>query len=164
MNRIRNILRHFEEITAGTLLVLLCFIVASQVFSRYVLGNPFIWAEELSRTLFIWTSFLGAVVALKQKRHFAIELLANQMASMKNKWKVSAVWIEWSVVLIVFLLLLALTWSGVSYSVAIKETRTEILEISRAWNYMALPASTLMMMIRLLPELMRIPVKTTAAQ
>jgi TRAP-type C4-dicarboxylate transport system permease small subunit len=164
MSRIRSIFRLFEELTAGTLLVLLCLIVATQVFSRYVLGNPFIWAEELARTLFIWTSFLGAVVALKQKRHFAIELLANRMASMNYKWKISAAWIEWSVVVIVFLLLLTLTWSGVSYAIAIMETRTEILEISRAWNYMALPASTLLMMIRITPDLMRIPGRTSASQ
>jgi TRAP-type C4-dicarboxylate transport system permease small subunit len=57
---------------ALTLIVLLVF---SNVVGRYVLHTGFAGAEELSRLLFVWLVFLGAILALRQHAHLGMELV-----------------------------------------------------------------------------------------
>ena len=49
-------------------------LVIMQVTFRFVLQNPLPWPEELSRILFIYLVFIGAVEASKDRTHIAIDL------------------------------------------------------------------------------------------
>lgn len=72
---LRTILRAvgFVETTIAVLvLTVIVLIILAQVFSRYVLGAPLIWVEELATYLLIWLAFLTASVALKLRRHITI--------------------------------------------------------------------------------------------
>jgi len=62
----------FEEITAGTLLVLMSLATAANIVARYFFNHPLEWAEEFSRYTFIWVVFLGAAVCTKEGRHIII--------------------------------------------------------------------------------------------
>lgn len=63
----------FVETAAAVLvLTVIVLIILAQVFSRYVLGTPLIWVEELATYLLIWLAFLTASIALKLKRHITI--------------------------------------------------------------------------------------------
>jgi TRAP-type C4-dicarboxylate transport system permease small subunit len=64
---------------AVAILVAIVSIVLSQVFSRYVLGYPLIWAEELATYLLIWLGFTAASVAYKLRRHIAIQTVGGLM-------------------------------------------------------------------------------------
>jgi TRAP-type transport system small permease protein len=150
-------LRHLEEIVSGSLLVLLCVTVALQVFSRFVLRDPYIWAEELARLFFIWTAFIGAAVALKHHRHFAIELLAARLSLRGGRLARSALWCRRFAVFLVIVLLGILVWYGFAHTWSVRGTRTDILEISVAWTYLPLPLSCLAMLIRSLPMLVSPP-------
>lgn len=66
-----------ETASAVLILALIVLIVLAQVFSRYVLGAPLIWAEELATYLLIWLAFITASVALKLKRHITIRTYDN---------------------------------------------------------------------------------------
>jgi TRAP-type C4-dicarboxylate transport system permease small subunit len=44
-------------------------LVAVQIIDRYLFRDPVVWTEELARYLFIWTTVLGASLAL---RHFQL--------------------------------------------------------------------------------------------
>jgi TRAP-type transport system small permease protein len=44
-------------------------LVFGNVFMRYALNSGFTISEELSRWLFVWMTFLGAVVALRDNGH-----------------------------------------------------------------------------------------------
>jgi TRAP-type C4-dicarboxylate transport system permease small subunit len=44
-----------------------------QVFTRYALGKPSSWTEELATYLMIWVGLLGASVALKRGAHLGID-------------------------------------------------------------------------------------------
>ena len=49
--------------------------VTMQVLSRYTgLIPSFIWTEELSRFLFIWMVMLGAMVGVREKSHFDVDV------------------------------------------------------------------------------------------
>jgi TRAP-type C4-dicarboxylate transport system permease small subunit len=49
-------------------------LVVAQVFCRYVLNAALVWAEEGARYLLIFTTFVGAPVAMRRGAHIAVTL------------------------------------------------------------------------------------------
>lgn len=48
------------KLIVATLLAVMTALILLQVFFRYVLNSPLVWAEELARLNMIWMAFLGA--------------------------------------------------------------------------------------------------------
>jgi len=67
----------FEESILVVLLVLMACIMIVQVFCRYVLHNSLGWSEELTRFLFIWSTFLSISYCIRQKLSIAITLISD---------------------------------------------------------------------------------------
>ncbi|MBT8206170.1 MAG: TRAP transporter small permease [Eudoraea sp.] len=55
-----------------------------QVFSRYVLGTPSSFTDELARFLMIWVGVLGAAYVAGRNGHVSIDVLARR-GSEKNQ-------------------------------------------------------------------------------
>ena len=50
--------------------------VSMQIFSRYVGIIPrYIWTEEIARFCFIWIILIGAMIAVRDRTHFTVDLL-----------------------------------------------------------------------------------------
>ena len=77
--RVFDRLFSLEEWIGVLLLSLMTLVVVLQVFSRYVLNNPLVWTEELSRFLFIWLIMLQAGHSLRTKGHIRIEMFVELM-------------------------------------------------------------------------------------
>lgn len=60
----------------GTVVV----IMSVQVFQRYFLNDPLIWAEEVCRYLLIWITFLSAGVAYQRGDIAAVKMLTSIMS------------------------------------------------------------------------------------
>jgi len=60
-------------------LALIVILVFSNVVGRYGFGSGFAGAEEVSRLLFVWLVFLGAVLALRRRAHLGVELLQARL-------------------------------------------------------------------------------------
>jgi TRAP-type C4-dicarboxylate transport system permease small subunit len=60
-------------------LSLIVILVFSNVVARYGFGAGFAGAEEISRLLFVWLVFLGAILALRRKAHLGVELLQARL-------------------------------------------------------------------------------------
>jgi TRAP-type C4-dicarboxylate transport system permease small subunit len=56
-------------------LALIVLLIFSNVVGRYALRSSFAGAEELSRLLFVWLVFLGAILALRRRAHLGVELV-----------------------------------------------------------------------------------------
>jgi TRAP-type C4-dicarboxylate transport system permease small subunit len=61
------------------LFALLVAVVFANIFSRSVLSNSLPWAEELSRFLFVWITFIGAVLVNKSFGHMRLDLLKQRL-------------------------------------------------------------------------------------
>ncbi len=49
--------------------------VSLQIFSRYTALIPsYIWTEEMARFMFIWMIMLGAMIGVREGRHFDIDI------------------------------------------------------------------------------------------
>ena len=76
MRAVRSFVAYFEEIAAGSFLVLMSLATFGNVILRYAFNSPIQWAQEFSRYAFIWVVFLGAAACSKRKAHIAIDALA----------------------------------------------------------------------------------------
>jgi TRAP-type C4-dicarboxylate transport system permease small subunit len=79
-------IQYFEEIVAGSFMVLMSLTTFANVLARYFFNSPIQWAEELARYAFIWVVFMGAVVCTKRKRHIAIDILLQAIPLRASAW------------------------------------------------------------------------------
>ncbi len=64
---------------------LMTVLIFGQVVFRYVIQHSLSFSEELARYLFIWITFLGASVAIRDKAHIKVSLFVNLIKSEKVK-------------------------------------------------------------------------------
>lgn len=128
---------------------LLVVLVMVNVVARYVFGLGVLWAEEVSRLLFVWVVFLGAYIALCRRAHMAIVMVVDALPHMPRRL-VRA--LGWGLVM-VFLLVLAFSGYRLVASTLGFGRTTPILGISAAWAYMSVPVSAALMTLRALQEI-----------
>ena len=70
------------------LMITMTILTFYQVVTRYVFNNPPSWSEELVRFLFVWASFIGAGIGIKEHVHIGIDVFVNLLP---EKYRRSAV-------------------------------------------------------------------------
>ena len=50
-----------------------------QVFTRFILGDPSSWTEEMARYLMIWVGLIGAAYAAGRRMHLSVDLLPGAL-------------------------------------------------------------------------------------
>lgn len=78
---IRWLDKNFEEFLLTILLFLMTLIMGIQVFSRYILGHSLTWSEELTRYLFIWSSFLSISYCTRKCISIKIEQFLHKFST-----------------------------------------------------------------------------------
>jgi TRAP-type C4-dicarboxylate transport system permease small subunit len=83
-----HIRRHVDTFL-GTLVTIfmgvLVLNVLWQVISRFIVGHPSSFTDELAGFLLIWVGLLGAAYATGQKQHLAIDLISQKLTVEKRK-------------------------------------------------------------------------------
>lgn len=80
----RKIIDNILGWLAAGLMGVLVITVLWQVVSRFVLGDPSAFTDELAGFLLIWVGLLGAAYVTGMKQHLAIDLISAKL-SVKNK-------------------------------------------------------------------------------
>ncbi len=142
----RKLYDHFEEITGGTLLIVLCLVATLQVVGRYVFSSPLAWTEELATIVFAWLVFIGCALALKKREHFVIEVFVDLLPDASQRL------VRRLALALVLLVAGGLVFFGIRLCIFNAHVRTPVLEISRAWIYAAVPVGGLLMLLRCLPQ------------
>lgn len=85
----------------------LAFVVFYQVFTRYVLGDPAGWTEEIARYLLVAVVFIGASIAVRKNNHIQVDAfyrwmpkrMARVLATLVDVIRVLffgyAAWLNW---------------------------------------------------------------------
>jgi|GEM_PF-8383 len=73
------------EPVAAALVVAEVVILASGVFSRWVLRSSLVWTDELATILFLWLAMIGAVIALRRGEHMRLTALVR-IAGRAKPW------------------------------------------------------------------------------
>jgi TRAP-type C4-dicarboxylate transport system permease small subunit len=79
------VVEHLVEKLMALALTLIVLLVFSNVIGRYALGTSFAGAEELSRLLFVWLVFLGAILTLRRRAHLGVELVQARLPRWARK-------------------------------------------------------------------------------
>src|SRR4030042_4872585 len=66
------------------LLVAMTVVPFAQVFFRFVIVHSLPWSEEFSRYALVWTSFLGASIALKRGLHIGVGVFVSKLPKEKK--------------------------------------------------------------------------------
>lgn len=136
------LIKHFEEIAGGLLLVGMALITLFNVLSRYLMGNPLSWAEEVATYLFVWMVMFGAAMALKTREHFVIEFFVDRFSGsrrgMTRVCVAALVVLACGIIFVNGLIYLSWGWNAV----------TPATEMSRAIPYSAVAIGGGLMLIR----------------
>ena len=76
------LIRHYCRVLAGLMVLCLAAMVVmvfGNVVLRYGFNSGLTLSEELSRWLFVWMTFLGAVVALADRAHLGTDTLIARL-------------------------------------------------------------------------------------
>jgi TRAP-type C4-dicarboxylate transport system permease small subunit len=148
MHGMKKIYDRIEENILFIALVFSVFLIFFQVIMRYIFGNSLSWSEELARYLFIWYTWIGTSLAIRERRHIRIEILTDFL-SERAKLRLE----------IVVLLL----WAGFAAFLAVKGVEvgklllrsgqsSPALEIPMAFAYAAVPVGCTLMVVRLVGQ------------
>jgi TRAP-type transport system small permease protein len=66
-------------------LAIMVALVFGNVFLRYAFNSGITVSEELSRWLFVWVTFLGALVALREHAHLGVDTLVKRLPAIGKK-------------------------------------------------------------------------------
>jgi TRAP-type C4-dicarboxylate transport system permease small subunit len=85
MDRIINGYCRLLEWTIALALALMVMLVFGNVVLRYGFNSGITLSEEVSRWLFVWLTFLGAIVALKEHGHLGSDMLVSRLPVFGKK-------------------------------------------------------------------------------
>ena len=83
-----RILRHYTrvlDVLGGICLAVMVLLVFGNVVLRYTFNSGITVSEELSRWLFVWLTFTGAVVALRDHGHLGTDVLVSRLRAGGKK-------------------------------------------------------------------------------
>jgi TRAP-type C4-dicarboxylate transport system permease small subunit len=66
-------------------LAIMVVLVFGNVVLRYAFNSGITVSEEVSRWLFVWLTFLGAIVALRQRDHLGSDMLVSRLGPAGKK-------------------------------------------------------------------------------
>lgn len=104
-------------------------LVFGNVFMRYAFNSGFTVSEELSRWLFVWVTFLGAVVALRDNAHLGTDFVVGKLGP-RGKRAFMAI----SLLLMLYCLWLLFRGAYEQFQVN-KESASPVMEASMGWLY-----------------------------
>ena len=84
----KQLVRFIDSALSFTLAVAMTGILVAvvwQVISRYLLGDPASYTEEIARFLLIWIGILGAALAYRKRAHLGFSLLVDKLVGHNKK-------------------------------------------------------------------------------
>lgn len=120
---------------------------ALQIVSRFILHAPIPWSEELLTYSFVWTSFLGASLAINSLSHFNVDCLVIRLPAWLSHPLLYFVWI------VMALFTLFLIYKGTIITQLNIVQTMDVLPLSMMWAYLALPVSAVFMFVHVIERL-----------
>ena len=85
MNRLIDRYCSALEALTAVFLAVMVVLVFGNVVLRYAFDSGISMSEELSRWLFVWLTFLGAIVALHKRGHLGTDVLVSRLPVLGKK-------------------------------------------------------------------------------
>ena len=119
----------FISYLLALIMAVMVLLVFGNVFMRYALNSGFTLSEELSRWLFVWMTFLGAVVALRDNGHLGTDMLVGKLGPKGKKICMGV-----SLALMLYCCWLIFKGSYTQMMLNLDST-SAVMEVSQGWLY-----------------------------
>ena len=129
MQRITDLFFRVAEFTLVTMLSLMVIMVFGNVVLRYGFNSGILVSEEMSRYCFIWLTYIGAMIAMREKSHLGVDTLIKHLGRSGKK---ACLFISESLMLWCNLLLILGTWKMHELQVT---NVSPVVGISMIWIY-----------------------------
>ena len=146
-DRMAGALMRRLETAIGLILAVMVVLVFGNVVLRYGFNSGITVSEEVSRYLFIWLTFIGAVIALHEHAHLGVDSL---LRVLPRNGKVICVVVSDVLMLATTVLLFHGSWKQTLINL---ETRSPVAEVPLALIYVAGLVASVMMAVLLLRHL-----------
>ena len=142
--KIEHLFVAFNRWVLILLLGAMSLIVFANVVMRYVTDASIPWAEEVSRHMMIWLTFLGSGLVLRSGGHIAIDNLQNALPT-------NAARLVRTIVLVMMLaFLVLLTYFGYDYASRTMVQTTAATQVPFGYIYLAIPIGAFLTLVHLL--------------
>ena len=138
MKKLKQTLDKFLEILLMISVAILVIDVLWQVFTRFVIGKPSSWTEELATFLLIWVSLLGAAVALGRGAHLGIDYFTHKLPERN---RIQTELFVFAVVSIFSLLVMVVGGISLFRQTLALEQISVALHVPMGYVYLAIPIS-----------------------
>ena len=78
--------RYFERALLTLSLLSMATILFLQVIMRYFLRAPFVWSEEISRYMLVWSAIIGVSLAVRERKHISVDFLPILFGERSHRW------------------------------------------------------------------------------
>jgi TRAP-type C4-dicarboxylate transport system permease small subunit len=133
-----QILTRVYRAVAALCVIAMIVILLANIALREMFGIPLVWANEISITLFVWSVFIGAGVALADNAHIRFGILVERLP-LTGKRCVGLLVSYLGLVLLAGFLATSLY---VTY--VYRDQRFTTIVMSSAWEWSAVPVGTLL--------------------
>lgn len=123
-------------------LIFLIIVTGTNVFCRFILGFSLAWAEEFSRFIFIWASFLGASIAFLKNEHLGVDLFLKKF---NIKIRKTIFFIGGNIISMVFIVLLLI--KGVALVKSTISQYSPAMGLSMGWVYLSFVYCCIIMLV-----------------
>jgi TRAP-type transport system small permease protein len=149
LNNAYSVFLKVIKIIIAVLASILVVVVFSNVLCRYILDFSLAWAEETARFLFIWLSFLGAVLANANSEHMNFDLLIKKMPR-----RIGEIFSIIAYAFILFILFLIIK-GGITIVKGNLEWLSSALEISYGLVYSIVPVCSVILALQFLARMFK---------
>lgn len=123
-------------------MVILTPVVFANVLSRFIFGYSIAWSSEVARYSFVWLTFMGMAVALKEDSHAKIDLLIKAAPLHLQKL------IQTCGCVIIMILSILLIIAGSLQTISIWNVEAAYMRfLSMGWMYLSIPLSGVFMLL-----------------
>jgi TRAP-type C4-dicarboxylate transport system permease small subunit len=132
------------------MLIVMFILTTVQVILRYVFNSALSWSEELVRFVFVWATFLGAAIGVKEHIHIGVDAVVNLLPASLRRGADTIVYL---IILAFGVVMIAAGMPVVSMT---HSQLSPALEMPMSYVYIAIPFAGLLTMIYALVELARV--------
>lgn len=142
MNKLRLILDKLMRILSAAMLFVLTLLVVWQVITRYLLGSPSTWSEELSSYGFAWITLLGAAYVFGKREHMNIPVVVDRF-SLETQKTLSII----NEILVFIFASVILVYGGIEIMNLTIEQMSSSLPFTMGYFYAIIPITGVFIMI-----------------
>lgn len=146
----RNIADNLTKQFLWVAMLVITVVTFYQVVMRYVFKNTPPWAEEFVRFVFVWISFVGAAIGIKENIHIGIDVIVNLLP---QKARLATTLIAQ---ILVGAFASVLIYSGYGLTMSTAHQPSPALGISMSYVYAALPVGGALMLYYLVGQVLEL--------